>query len=72
MDWAIVEKGITVMQRSVVEVQLRKPYALVTGVLYNDIEESDCKYIPGDRGGFAVLDIMKLPAASYGVSGEGE
>ena len=58
LDWAIVEKGITVKQRSVVEVQLRKPYARVTGVLYNDIEESDCKYIPGDRGGFATLDII--------------
>jgi hypothetical protein len=58
LDWAIVEKGITVKKRSVVELQLHKPYAIVTGILYNDIEESDCQYVPGDRGGFAALNMI--------------
>ena len=57
-DWAIIEKGITVKKGNVVELQLRKPYAVVTGILYNDIEESECKFIQGDRGGFAALDII--------------
>jgi hypothetical protein len=58
LDWAIVEKGIKVNKKgNVVELQLRKPYAIVTGILYNDIEESECKFITGDRGGLAALDL---------------
>ncbi len=58
MDWAIVEKGVKVNKHNVVELQLRKPYAIVTGVLYNYLEKSECKWIKGDRGGFAALDLV--------------
>ena len=58
LDWAIVEKGITVKKGNVVELRLRKPYAIVTGILYDDIEKGECKWIIGDRGGFGALDLI--------------
>ena len=62
LDWAIVEKGVKVNKKNVVELQLRKPYAIVTRVLYNDIdndiEKSGCKFIKGERGGLAALDLI--------------
>jgi len=60
LDWAIVEKGVKVNLHNVVELQLRKPYAIVTGVLYNYLEKSECKFIKGERGGLAVLDSVNL------------
>lgn len=57
LDWAIVEKGVKVNKGNVVELQLRKPYAIVTGVLYTDIEKSECEFIKGERGGLAALDL---------------
>ena len=58
LDWAIVEKGVKVNLHNVVELQLRKPYAIVTGVLYNYLEKSECKFIKGERGGLAALDLV--------------
>jgi len=58
LDWAIVEKGVKVNKHNVVELQLRKPYAIVTGVLYDYFEKSECKFIKGERGGLAVLDSV--------------
>jgi hypothetical protein len=62
LDWAIVEKGVKVNIKNVVELQLRKPYAIVTRVLYsnidNDVEKSGCKFIKGERGGLALLDSV--------------
>ena len=62
LDWAIVDKGVKVNKHDAVELQLRKPYAIVTRVLYkdieNDVEKSGCKFIKGERGGFAVLDSV--------------
>lgn len=60
LDWAIVEKGVKVKKGNVVELQLRKPYAIVTGILYNDVEEGKCEFIKGDRGGLAALDMVNI------------
>jgi hypothetical protein len=56
LDWAIVEKGIKVKRQNVVELQLRKPYAIVTGILYDHLKEDECDFIKGDRGRLGVLD----------------
>ena len=58
LDWAIVDKGIKVNKGNVVEVQVHKPYAIVTGVLFNDTKGSECQIIPGERGGLAALDLV--------------
>ena len=58
LDWAIVENGIKINKGNVVELQFRKPYAIVTGVLFNDIKGSGCQLIKGDRGGLAGLDLV--------------
>jgi hypothetical protein len=58
LDWAIVEKGIKVNEENVVELQLRKPYAIVTGILYKDITKGECKFIKGERGGLAAVDTL--------------
>ena len=58
LDWAIVEKGIKVNKGNVAELQVRKPYAIVTGVLFNDIKKSECQLIEGDRGGLAALNMI--------------
>lgn len=58
LDWAIVEKGIKVNKGNVAELQLRKPYAIVTGILYEDIKRGECESIKGDRGALGVLDSV--------------
>lgn len=60
LDWALVEKGVTVKTNSLVELQWRKPYAFVTQVLYEDWKQSGCEFGKGDRGGFAALDAINL------------
>ena len=66
-DWAIVEKGIKVKEGNVVELRLSKPYAIVTGILYDDLRNSECKWILGDRGGFGALDLVN-PGGGPGTS----
>jgi len=60
LDWAVVENGIKVNKGNVVDLQFRKPYAIVTGVLFNDIKGSGCQLIEGDRGGLSALDLGKV------------
>lgn len=60
LDWAIVEKGLTVKKHNLVELQLRKPYVVVTRILDEDAKARRCDFVKGDRGGFTALDSINL------------
>jgi hypothetical protein len=51
---------------NVVELQSRKPYAIITRIFYNKVGERDCQAIKGDRGGLAVTDIVN-PGGGTGI-----